>query len=150
MMTRRWMDMLAAGLLTLMSSAAFAQGRGQGQERDRNDNHAKASTQNASVQIEFSSRERDVLRSWYGEHKNNLPPGLAQHDRLPPGLASQLRERGTLPPGLQKKIMPVPADLARRLPPPPSGCSRVIIGGNIVLMDIKTSYVHAVFQFDIP
>ena len=150
MTTRRWVNMFPAVFLTLMSSAAFAQGRGQGQERDRSDNHAKAGVQNVSVQVVFSSRERDILRGWYGEHKNNLPPGLAKRDRLPPGLESQLRERGTLPPGLQKKIMPVPVDLARRLPPPPSGCSRVIIGGNIVLMDTKTSYIHAVFQFEIP
>ena len=152
MITRRWMDLLAAVLLTLMSSAAFAQGRGQGRERDRNDNHTNAGVQNVnvSVQVVFSSQERDILRGWYGDHKNNLPPGLAKRDRLPPGLESQLRERGTLPPGLQKKVMPLPVDLERRLPPPPSGCSRVVIGGNIVLMDTKTSYVHAIFQFEIP
>jgi len=149
MTTRRWMDMLAAGLLTLMSGAAFAQGRGQARERDRSDNHANASVQNVSVQVVFSSQERDILRGWYGDHKNNLPPGLAKRDRLPPGLESQLRERGTLPPGLQKKIVPLPVDLARRLPPPPSGCSRVIIGGTIVLLDTKTSYVHAIFRFEI-
>ena len=150
MTTRRWMDMLAAGVLTLMSGAAFAPGRGQERERERNDNQANASVQNVSVQVVFSSGERDILRGWYGEHKNNLPPGLAKRDRLPPGLESQLRERGTLPPGLQKKIVPMPVDLERRLPPPPSGCSRVIIGGNIVLMDTKSFYVHAVFRFDIP
>jgi hypothetical protein len=59
----------------------------------------------------------------------------------------QLQERGTLPPGLQKKIVPLPVDLTRRLPPSPTGCSRVIIGGNIVLIDIKTNYMPAVFSF---
>ena len=150
MTTRRWVKMFPAVFLTLMSGAAFAQGRGQGQERNRNDNHANASVQNVSVQVAFNSRERDILQVWYGDHKNNLPPGLAKRDRLPPGLESQLRERGTLPPGLQKKIVPLPVDLERRLPPPPNGCSRVIIGGNIVLMDTKSFYVHAVFRFDIP
>jgi hypothetical protein len=141
--------MLATALFTLMGSAAFAQGRGQGREREGSDRPTNASVQNASVQVTFSSRERDILRGWHREHENNLPPGLAKRDRLPPGLESQLRERGTLPPGLQKKIVPLPADLARRLPPPPSGCSRVVIGGNIVLMDTKTFYVHAVFRFEI-
>jgi len=150
MTTHRWVNMFPAIFLTLMSGAAFAQGRGQGQERNRNDNHANASVQNVSVQVAFNSRERDILQVWYGDHKNNLPPGLAKRDRLPPGLESQLRERGTLPPGLQKKIVPLPVDLERRLPPPPSGCSRVIIGGNIVLMDTNSFYVHAVFRFDIP
>jgi hypothetical protein len=135
--------------MALAGSAAFAQGRGQGQQRDKGDNATNAKVQNASVQVTFGfgSKERDILRSWHHEHQNNLPPGLAKRDRLPPGLESQLRERGTLPPGLQKKIVPLPADLARRMPPPPSGCSRVIIGGNIVLMDTKTFYVHAIFSF---
>jgi hypothetical protein len=141
--------MLAVAVIALAGSAAFAQGRGPGQQRDKGDNATNAKVQNASVQVTFGfgSKERDVLRGWYNEHQNNLPPGLAKRDRLPPGLESQLRERGTLPPGLQKKIVPLPVDLARRMPPPPSGCSRVIIGGNIVLMDTKTFYVHAIFSF---
>ena len=34
---------------------------------------------------------------------NALPPGLAKRRSLPPGLAKQVRERGQLPAGLQKR-----------------------------------------------
>jgi hypothetical protein len=149
MTTRRHMAMLATVLITLMGSAAFAQGRGQGQgqKSDKSDRPTNANVQNGSLQVTFGSWERDIFRGWYRDHENNLPPGLAKRDRLPPGLENQLRERGTLPPGLQKKIVALPVDLARLLPPPPSGCNRVVIGGNIVLIDAKTFYVHAVFTF---
>jgi len=33
----------------------------------------------------YRDHDRD-LHDWYREHYNNLPPGLAKRDRLPPGL----------------------------------------------------------------
>jgi hypothetical protein len=146
MSTSRQLVLLFAMALTL-TGATFAQGRGQRQESDKGNRPTNASLRTASVEFTFGSQERDTLRVWYRDHEDNLPPGLTKGDRLPLGLQRQLQERGTLPPGLQKKIVPLPVDLTHRLPPPPSGCSRVIIGGNIVLIDIKTSYVHAVFSF---
>ncbi len=44
----------------------------------------------------------------YGHRYAGLPPGLAKKYRLPPGLAIQLMERGSLPPGLQKNLGPYP------------------------------------------
>lgn len=147
MTTRKWIAVVVAMLLTVVGNFAFAQGRGHGRKHARNEKRANTRGNNADVRFVFSSQDREVLSGWYRDHENNLPPGLAKRDRLPPGLARQLRERGTLPPGLQKKIEPLPVELERRLPPPPSGCSRVIIGGNIVLMDTKTFYVRAIFRF---
>jgi hypothetical protein len=146
-MTMRKQLALLATLALSLTGATFAQGRGQQQDSDKSNRPTNASTRTTSVEFTFGSREQDILRVWYRDHESKLPPGLMKGDRLPLGLQRQLQERGTLPPGLQKKIVPLPVDLARRLPPPPSGCSRVIIGGNIVLIDIKTSYVHAVFSF---
>lgn len=146
MTTSRQFILLLTMALTL-TGVTFAQGRGQQQESDKGNRPTNASLRTASAEFTFGSQERDTLRAWYRDHDNNLPPGLAKGDRLPPGLQRQVQERGTLPPGLQKKIVPLPAELSRRLPPPPSGCSRVIIGGNIVLIDTKTFYVHAVFSF---
>jgi len=68
---------------------------------------------------------------------------------LPPGLEKQLEERGTLPPGLQKKIQPCPPELVRRLPPPPPDCANVVIGGHIVLLNRRTNVIQAVFHIDI-
>jgi len=148
MKANRWTAVIAAALFLLNTGAVFAQGKGHGHGHGK-DKHADA---DSDVQYRFSSRDQDSMREWYQEHQNNLPPGLAKRDRLPPGLEKQLRERGTLPPGLQKKIQPVPEDLERRLPPPPEdcGCRRVIIGGDVVLLNVRTNYIYGVFRFDIP
>ncbi len=142
MMTQRWVAVLETTLCLLSGGVAFAQGRGQVRGQDKNNGRVAA-----SVEIVFTSEEREIMRAWHHDHENNLPPGLAKRDRLPAGLERQLRERGTLPPGLQKKIFPLPVDLERRLSPLPSGWSRVIIGGSIVLMNSATSYVQAIFRF---
>lgn len=67
-----------------------------------------------------------------------MPPGLARRDELPPGLARQLTERGTLPPGLAKRDLP--ADLAGKLPRR-GKTSRVIVDDDVVLIDNATERV---------
>jgi hypothetical protein len=57
--------------------------------------------------------------------------------------------RGTLPPGLRKKIQPCPEDLERRLPPPPPDCEHVVVGGHLVLMNRQSYMVMDVFHFEI-
>jgi hypothetical protein len=50
-------------------------------------------------------------------------------------LERQLRRNGTLPPGLQKRVQPFPADLERSLPRLPAGMSRVFLGNRAILLD---------------
>jgi len=147
MMSRRWIAVFATAVFALTSCAAFGQGKGHGKGHDKD----KHDDDDSNEHVVVSSYDRDSIHAWYHEHESGLPPGLAKRDRLPPGLEKQLRERGTLPPGLQKKIQPVPVDLERRLPPPPEGCGcrHVIIGGHVVLLNIKTNYVYSVFHFEI-
>ncbi len=92
---------------------------------------------------------RDELRGWYRENYDHLPPGLAERDRLPPGLERQLIVRGTLPPGLRKKMLRCPEDMEYRLPPPPPDCEHVLIGGHVVLLNRKTFLVVDVFHFEL-
>ena len=92
-------------------------------------------------------REHDrEIREWYREQGDHLPPGLAKRDRLPPGLERQLRVRGTLPPGLRKRMMPCPPDLERFLPPPPPGCAHFLIGGHIALVNRSSFMVLDIFH----
>ncbi len=91
-----------------------------------------------------------MIRDWSQSYRGGLPPGLAKRDRLPPGLEKQLRRRGTLPPGLQKKVQPVPVGLERQLRVLPTGWRRVVVGGNIILMDEKTSLIYDVVRIAIP
>src|SRR5215471_4082467 len=107
---KRWMCAFTSGVV-LLSGLAVAQGNGHGH------GHGK--------------HNRDYMRGWYHDHDrdDHLPPGLAKRDQLPPGLERQLRVRGTLPPGLRKKMMPCPEEIEQRLPPPPINCEHVVMGG---------------------
>ncbi len=88
------------------------------------------------------------LREWYRVHNDDLPPGLAKRDRLPPGLERQLIVRGTLPPGLRREMHPCPVEVERYLPPPPVGYMHTAIGGHIVLVNRRTFFVLDVFHFE--
>jgi hypothetical protein len=46
-----------------------------------------------------------------------------------------------LPPGLQKRVQPLPIVLEQELPPVPSGMSRVVIGVHVILRHDATSKI---------
>ncbi len=52
-----------------------------------------------------------------------------------------MRERATLPPGLQKKIHSLPPELDPQLRKLPAGYIRVIVGATVVLMNEETSTI---------
>ncbi len=142
-MRSRWWMCVGMALILLVSGAALADdehghghGKGHGRGHDQGDgDHGRGHYSNR-----YSDHDRDEMRGWYREQGDHLPPGLAKRDRLPPGLERQLRVRGTLPPGLRKKMMPCPVALEQRLPPPPPGYGHFAIGGHIVLVN-RSSYV---------
>lgn len=88
------------------------------------------------AQDAYDYRDDDEYR---GKHGKNLPPGLAKKDHLPPGLARQLARNGTLPPGLAKRDLP--HDLEAQLEPLPPGRRRVIVDGDVLLIDIATNVI---------
>ena len=145
MRTRKWTVAIAVGILMLTSNFAMAQGNGNGHGKG----HAKHGDDDDRDEHYYGSRDRETVRGWYDEHQNNLPPGLAKRDQLPPGLEKQLERRGTLPPGLQKRLRPCPEDLERRLPPPPPECAHVLIGGHIVLLNQRSNVVVDIIHFEI-
>jgi len=100
----------------------------------------------------FTREERTIIKDWFANPRNlsGLPPGLAKREKLPPGLERQLRERGTLPPGLQKKIQPLPPTLERQLRILPTGYRRVVIAGNVVMMNEKTALIYDIVRNAIP
>jgi hypothetical protein len=142
--TRRMLG-FAVGIFMLTSNFALAQGHGNGHGKG----HEKHGDDDDQDERYYKGHDRETMRGWYDEHENNLPPGLAKRDRLPPGLEKQLVRRGTLPPGLQKRLQPCPEDLERRLPPPPPECAHVLIGGHIVLLNRRTSVVVDLVHFEI-
>jgi Ni/Co efflux regulator RcnB len=147
--SRKGICLLVAMIVAFSGLAAFAQGQGNGRGRQEREDrgergHGRETKEHGRKKKRdtyYSDQNREWARTWYRDHHGDLPPGLAKRDELPPGLARQLRVRGTLPPGLQKKIHPVPEAFVSHLPPPPPDCEHVLIGGNIVLMNRKTHLV---------
>jgi len=142
----KWLGIWAAGIFLFSASAALAQDHGKGHGKGH-DKHGDDDDDRGSEHY-YKDHDREEIHGWYVEHANNLPPGLAKKDRLPPGLEKQLVLRGTLPPGLQKKIQPVPVELERRLPSPPPECAHVVIGGHIVLLNRRTNLVLDIFHVE--
>ena len=80
------------------------------------------------------------------DNLKGLPPGLAKREELPPGLQKQLAKNGKLPPGLEKKIEPLPRDLEIRLPRLPDGRRRIVIAGNVILLEERTAMIVDIVQ----
>jgi hypothetical protein len=116
---------------------------------------ALAATQ-ANVSAVFTSEERRAIKEYYTKDiidqawesegkghgkKKGLPPGLAKKAKLPPGLRKQLQRNGTLPPGLEQKLEPLPEPLDVRLRRLPSEYERVVIGQDVVILDRTTQKI---------
>jgi hypothetical protein len=136
---------IAVGILMITSNFVLAQGHGNGHGKG----HEKHGDDDDQDRRYYGDHDRDAMRGWYDEHQNNLPPGLAKRDQLPPGLEKQLVRRGTLPPGLQEKLRPCPPDLERQLPPPPPECAHLLIGGHIVLLNRRSNVVVDIVHFEV-
>ena len=124
-----------AVMVSCFVSGAQAQGRGRG--------HAKPATDHVehAVVIDRDGHVR-AIREY--ARTESLPPGLAKREQLPAGLRKQLHENGELPPGLQKRLVPVPAPLVVRLPHVPSYYQRYFAGDDLVVIDSRTHRIAAV------
>ncbi len=69
--------------------------------------------------------------------RGGMPPGLAIKDKLPPDLAKQLQENGSLPPGLAKRNLP--SDVEKQLPLVPEGYKRQIVEDAAVVLVYKAT-----------
>ena len=135
-------SMLAGATAVAATSTIDAQGNKQGgkaaKAKDK-DNKGKAKNgrdQDTTVVVVV---DRDghhrVVREYVT--RGNLPPGLAKRRTLPPGLSKQLREKGTLPPGLRDYYTPVPADWNTRFPALPTYYQRYFVGSHLIIIDTR-------------
>ena len=93
------------------------------------------------VDVSFNDHDRQIIREYYQGHgkRKKTPPGLAKRgDNLPPGLA----KRDVLPPGLQGRALP--DALETKLTPLAEPYVRVRMGADIVLLDRKTRVIFDV------
>lgn len=94
------------------------------------------------VSVRFVEHDKVVIRDYFrgaSSGASGLPPGLAKRQQLPPGLQKQIREKGSLPPGLQKRVLP--GELEGRLTRLPPGYERVIVGADVLLVEIATRVI---------
>ena len=93
--------------------------------------------------LRFDERHRESVHGYYAPKvkAGRCPPGLAKKANgcLPPGQAKQWALGQALPSDLRR--YPLPAELLRRLGPPPAGHEYVRVAGDILLLAIGTSMV---------
>lgn len=137
-------SMLAGATAVAATSTIDAQGNKQGgkaaKDKDKDkDNKGKAKNgrdhdTTVVVVVDRDGHHR-VVREYVT--RGNLPPGLAKRRTLPPGLSRQLREKGTLPPGLRDYYTPVPADWNPRFPAIPTYYQRYFVGSHLIIIDTR-------------
>ncbi len=139
------------GLLILAGSVALAPSAFAA-------SHNRAAQSDDLVDVIFKEIEKQIIREYFGGDTDDTakgrggkkkakggrggggpPQGLAKREKLPPGLERQLVKNGTLPPGISKRALPPGLD--SRLGPIPSGAERVIVGGDVALIDIATGVI---------
>jgi len=123
-----WMITVALGMFLFSVSpvTTLAQGNGNGHGQGNGNGHGKGHNKHDDDDEDsyYKHHEEETVRGWYSQNEGHLPPGL------------------------QKKIQPVPVELERRLPPPPPNCVNVFIGGHIVLLNQHTNVVVDIFHFE--
>ncbi len=115
---------LLAGLGIAMAGDALGKNNG-----NRGDGPAASS---APAALLFPTGDRQVISNYFLRNSGYLAD-------LPPGLRRQLVTRGHLPPGIARKVLP--AGLSRQLSALPAGYDRMIVGPDVLLVQIATGII---------
>jgi Ni/Co efflux regulator RcnB len=146
MKLRNWVPVLLAAIFAFGCNLALAQE--EGHDRDRG--HDREEFRDGHDRDHFyGDHDREAMRGWYAQHRDHLPPGLRDRDRLPPEMERRLVVHGILPVELRGRMYPCPPELERQLPPPPPDCTHVFIGGHVVLMNRVNFQIVDVFHFEL-
>jgi hypothetical protein len=89
-----------------------------------------------SVRVVFTDQDRRLIHDYYEPRYRKLPPGQAKKGRLPPGHAWRVRQNQPINEEAQLRYLPY--ELDQRLSNLPPEYVRVIIGTDVVLMNIRT------------
>jgi hypothetical protein len=126
--------LLVAAALASLSGCETPPVRGDVRVHDRD----------VDVRIVFSDHDRRILRDYYRVDYRALPPGLAKQGKVPPGHAHRIMVRQPLPPGLEWDHLP--SRLERQLSRLPDGYVRVIVGGSVAIMNVRTRVIFDLIE----
>ncbi|MEW5967073.1 MAG: hypothetical protein AB1720_08800 [Pseudomonadota bacterium] len=126
--------LLVAAALASLSGCETPPVRGDVRVHDRD----------VDVRIVFSDHDRRILRDYYRVDYRALPPGLAKQGKVPPGHAHRIMVRQPLPPGLEWGYLP--SRLERQLSRLPDGYVRVIVGGSVAIMNVRTRVIFDLIE----
>ena len=126
MKSRWWITGCTAALLAISGGVATAHSTLPNQPNQENKDRGDH---------KFSDHDKQAARDWAGKHKDSMPAGFREEDKLSPELEARLKVGAVLDTDLRGRIRPVPADLLATLTPAPRGYRYVIIGDHIVLVD---------------
>jgi hypothetical protein len=104
-------------------------GKHKGEDRDDDngdDKHHRREQEHARY---FRTEDRALLSRYYPVRS------------LPPGLRKKYARTGTLPPGWQKRLQPLPVTVIQQLPPLPPNCERGYVDGYAVVYDRRTRVI---------
>jgi hypothetical protein len=107
----------------------------------------EVNSEDISLKVAFNENDRERIHRYFGlnekgKKSKKMPPGLAKKQHLPPGLQKHAEKNGVLPPGLEGRSLPL--ELERELSPLPHGYVRLMVGGDVVLMNNKTRVIFDV------
>jgi len=120
-----------AVLLTGVTTADAAQRRYDSRDDRRPEVRDTRGSIRGDVHVVFSTGDSRVIREYYEP----------RYRRLPPGLQKKYYRTGSLPPGWQKKMRPLPWAVERRLVVLPPHYRRGVIDNHAVIYAPRTGVV---------
>ena len=100
----------------------------------------------AGLQRRNFSKDRQEIEQYFVRYQNQLPPGLAKRDALPPGLQDALVRNGELPAGVEGEVQVLPRQLEVRLTALDVSLKRGYIDGKVITWNRKTRRVVDVIE----
>jgi hypothetical protein len=94
-----------------------------------------------AANLSFGPEQERFIREWFSKQvsQHQLPEALATHESLPPGL--ELERNHTLPADLKQRLQPLPLALEHQLPGISGDVSRVVVAGNVLLLEESTARI---------
>jgi hypothetical protein len=88
----------------------------------------------------FGPEQERFIREWFSKtaNANHATAAPVKRQALAPSLQRRLQRNTTLPRGLERRVEPLPLALECQLPPVSNGLHRVILAGNVILLEDTT------------